>query len=61
MKYTLLELGIGDIDAGAFIGVCLPRGCSDDMIKNGANLALQKMGLPYNIFSIGSHSDTYHI
>lgn len=61
MKYSLLELGIGDSDAGVFLGVCLPRACSDDMIINGANTALVKVGLPYNIFSIDSHSDTYHV
>jgi hypothetical protein len=33
MKYSLVEFGIHGVDTMAFLGLCLPDTCSDQLIK----------------------------
>ncbi len=35
LKYALVELGVGGVDAQAYTGVCVPHSCDDAMISQG--------------------------
>jgi peptidoglycan/LPS O-acetylase OafA/YrhL len=35
LKYAVVELGVGGVDAGAYVGVCVPHSCDDAMVTNG--------------------------
>ena len=59
MKYSLIDLGIGDTDAQIFYGTCLPQNCSDELIKNKLDSALSIVGLPFNVFGIYSNPESY--
>jgi TctA family transporter len=59
MKYSVIEFGSGGVDAQAFVGLCLPRQCSDGVITKSINSAFKIMGLPLNVFSIDSNTENY--
>jgi hypothetical protein len=37
LKYAMVEFGMGGADAGAFMGVCVPRSCSDSEVTADIN------------------------
>jgi hypothetical protein len=54
MKYSLVELGMGDDDVGANFGLCLPRACSDKLVTKLINSALTIVGTDFKVAWINS-------
>ena len=59
MKYSVIELGMGEVDVQISAALCIPRSCSDRLITTEIDSALKSMGTQFNVFSINSDADTY--
>jgi hypothetical protein len=56
MKYSLVEVGAGGIDTSIFVGMCLPKQCSDTVITKSFDSAFKILGLPFEVFSLDSNT-----
>lgn len=59
MKYSLIEMGMGDADLFASVGLCLPRKCSDSIVTGAINSSLKILGTDLNVLWINSDTENY--
>lgn len=58
-SYTNVQLGIGDVNYGLYMGLCLPEECTENITKSLLDGVMKAVGLPYNVVAISQHIQDY--
>lgn len=56
MKYSLIHPAVKGEVAVTYLGLCLPRTCSDKLITHSLNFALKTLRTPFTVGSIDSNT-----
>ena len=52
-------MGSGGVDTSIFVGLCLPKACTDTAITKSIDSDFKILGMPLEVFSIQSDADSY--